>query len=133
MKTCPSCGQKVDEVFRTCLPCGSKLPDQTVNEIVTEWFAGEHTMFDAVQDTPEVAWGAILKILEQELTWEQLALLAAGPLEDLLSDHGNQFIERVEREAERNPRFNYLLGGVWQAQMPQELWERVRKARKEAW
>ena len=90
-------------------------------------------MYDAVHDEPEIAWPAILQILERELTEDQTSVLAAGPLEDLLAVHGLQFIERVEREAERSPRFNHLLGGVWQNQMSQEIWERVQKARREIW
>jgi hypothetical protein len=90
-------------------------------------------MLDAVREVPETVWPAILKIVEHELTDEQIVLLAAGPMEDLLADHGAQFIERVEAEAERNPRLNYLLGGVWRSSMKEDIWERVQKARKEAW
>ena len=90
-------------------------------------------MYDVVHDEPEVAWPAILQVLGHELTEDQIAVLAAGPLEDLLAVHGPLFIERVEREAERNPRFNHLLGGVWQNQMTQDIWSRVQRARKEVW
>jgi len=90
-------------------------------------------MFDAVYDSPEVAWLAILEILARELTEDQMASLAAGALEDLLGTHGPQFIERVEHEAKQNERFNHLLGGVWQCQMSPEIWKRVQKARKEVW
>ena len=88
---------------------------------------------DAVREVPETVWPAILKILEHELTDEQIALLAAGPMEDLLADHGAQFIDRVEAEAEQNPRFNHLLGGVWRSHMSDDIWARVQKARKEVW
>ncbi len=90
-------------------------------------------MYDVVRDKPEIAWPAMLRILEHELTEDQTAVLAAGPLEDLLAVHGSQFIERVEHEAQRNPRFNHLLGGVWQNEMAREIWERVQKARSEVW
>ncbi len=90
-------------------------------------------MYEVVRDEPEVAWPAILQILERELTEDQTAVLAAGPLEDLLAVHGPQFIERVEREAERSPRLNHLLGGVWQNQIRQEIWERIQRARRTVW
>lgn len=112
---------------------------QSVSDIVEDWLQqsqrtkGDATMYDVVHDEPEVAWSAILQILERELTEDQIATLAAGPLEDLLAVHGAQFIERIEREAQRNPRLNHLLGGVWQNQMPQEIWERVQKARRAVW
>lgn len=90
-------------------------------------------MFDVCTEQPEVAWSATLRLLTRDLKEEELALLAAGPLETLLAYHGEAFIERVEREAQDNPRFNHLLGGVWRHDMPEEIWKRVQKARKEVW
>ncbi len=115
------------------------MPAHNVNEVVEDWLLnseftdGDATMGAVLSDAPETAWAAVLKLLERDLTEKQLALLAAGPLEDLLAMHGLQFIERVEQEAERSPRFNHLLGGVWQNRMSQEVWERVQRARKEVW
>jgi hypothetical protein len=42
-----------------------------------------------------------------------LAYIAAGPLEDLIVDHGERFIDRIEMEAAREPRFRRALRGVW--------------------
>jgi hypothetical protein len=113
--------------------CGSRLPDQTVSELVAAWFAGEQTMSDAVHDAPEVAWAAILQILEMELTEDQISVLAAGALEGLMALHGAQFVERVEHKAEQNARFTYLLGGVWKNGISPAVWERVQKARTQVW
>src|SRR6476646_10358489 len=102
---------------------------QSISDIVEDWLQhssredGDATMYDVVHEEPEVAWPAILQILERELTEDQIAVLAAGPLEDLLALHGPEFIDRVESEAARNPRLNHLLGGVWQNRMLQEIWE----------
>lgn len=136
MKTCPSCGHALTETdlaILTCWECGSRLPNPTASELEEEWFEGGVLMFDAVRETSETVWPAILKILEHELTDEQMALLAAGPMEDLLAQHGALFIERVEAEARRNPRLNHLLGGVWKGSMTEDIWGRVQKARKEVW
>lgn len=59
--------------------------------------------------------------------------IASGPLEDLLSLHGSELIEQIEIEARRNPAFNLLLGGVWQNDMPSEIWERIQAARLKVW
>jgi hypothetical protein len=123
----------MEVVLRICKVCCCELPHPTVSELEEEWFQGGELMMDAVRDVPETVWPAILKILEHELTPDQIADLAAGPMEDLLAQHGARFIERVEAEAKRNPRFNYLLGGVWRSRMSEEIWGRVRRARKEAW
>src|SRR5678815_4681398 len=111
---------------------------QSVSDVVEDWFQqssrddGAATLYDVVHDEPEVGWLAILQIFEQELTERQIAVLAAGPFEDLLAFHGPEFIDRVEREASQNPHLNHLLCGLRQDRMLQEIWERVQKARREA-
>ena len=99
--------------------------------IMRQWFESDKTMFDACTEAPEIAWSAILQIFQRELNEEQMSLLAAGPVETLLSHHGPAFIERVEREAQQSSRFRYLLAGVWRLGMTQDVWDRVRRARGE--
>ena len=81
-----------------------------------------------VREYPEHAWQGILATLADARVKPHLGVLAAGPLEDLLSYHGPAFIERVEREAALNPQFASLLGGVWQFEMADEIWARVQAA-----
>lgn len=82
-----------------------------------------------VYELPETAWPLLLKILKKASSDAAYALLAAGALEDLLARHGQAFIERIETEARRDPKFRMLLGGVWQNTMPEDIWLRVQKAR----
>jgi hypothetical protein len=111
------------------------------DELATEWLAKSQRevgqrysgLDDAAHLDPEVAWATIVKIVAHTLTGEQLAFLAAGPLEVLLSEHGAAFIARVEREAATNPRFENLLGGVWKLSMTDDVWDRVQKARSVVW
>lgn len=86
-------------------------------------------MADYIFDTPEFVWEVVLQIIQHDLTEEQQALLAAGPIEDLLALHGAQFIDRVEQQAQASPRFANLLGGVWRRDMPEDIWNRVERAR----
>ena len=51
-----------------------------------------------------------------------LSMLAAGPLEDVIS---MRTIDRIEREAAANKRFRDLLGGVWYFRAPEELKARL--------
>jgi hypothetical protein len=53
-------------------------------------------------------------------------VLSAGPIEDLLAQHGDAFIDRVEIEARRDPSFAKVLGGVWQNSMSDEVWKRLQ-------
>jgi hypothetical protein len=60
-----------------------------------------------------------------------LAVLAAGMLEDLIPAEEGPVVDAVVAEAECNPRFRHLLGGVWFSGMSQAVTERLEKARGE--
>ena len=77
---------------------------------------------------PELCWEVILNILYREPDQKVIGALAAGPLEDLIQDHGETFIDRIETEARQNPAFRHLLGGVWESG-GHDIWNRVLKAR----
>lgn len=108
------------------------MREEEIDSLVKVWLAGdpEYSIYDICSDKPEIAWAFILKVLDEDLTLEQKSLLAAGPLENLLALHGETFIDRIELEALRNPQFSQVLGGVWQHDMPKEIWERVMRVRK---
>jgi len=57
-----------------------------------------------------------------------LGMLGAGPLEDLLVYHGDDFIDLIESHAERDARFRWVLRQVAQSTMSRDLWRRVRSA-----
>lgn len=114
--------------------CGTmrmRLP--TVDELESEWLSGQdYTMADGLTPPfadPEAVWQAVLRIMQRGLSEEQISLLAAGPVEDLLALHGAQFIDRIETEARRSPGFACVLGGVWRRDIPLEFWQRVEAAR----
>lgn len=91
--------------------------------------------FDRVcrmSDDAEQVWEFVLAVLAADQSMRVLAALAAGPLEHLLVDHP-QMISRVEAEAAINPQFAFLLGGVWQNDMPDDVWCRVQAAASEGW
>ena len=82
-----------------------------------------------VEERPDEAWEFILAVLASDDSTPILETLSAGPLEDLLVQHGTRVIERVEAQARRDPRFAGLLGGVWRTTMPEEVWQRVLQVR----
>ena len=77
---------------------------------------------DLREEDPDKAISLILEILEIEANPVLLSLLAAGPLEDVIT---METIDRVEREARTNKRFHDLLGGVWYYRAPDELKARL--------
>ena len=77
---------------------------------------------DLREEYPDKAIDLIVKILKIETNPVMLSLLAAGPLEDVIS---METIDRIEREASANKRFHDLLGGVWYYRAPDELKARL--------
>ena len=95
-----------------------------------EYFWAECKINDYIETDPELVWKLLLNILSRDINERTIGLLAAGPLEDLLSDYGPQFIDRVEKESETNDAFKYALTGVWKGGMDDNIWRRVQEARQ---
>ena len=114
-----------------------------LNKIVTAWL----TAFQAERESPEYEtnfwatsevldwrlegdgdrlWPFILEAYKRDLSDKMIAVLAAGPLEDLLDKRGEDFIDRIEELARKDPKFNDLLGCVWRTTMTEEVWQRVQ-------
>ena len=74
------------------------------------------------EEDPDKAIDLIIEILKIETNPALLSLLAAGPLEDVIS---MATIDRIEREALACKRFHDLLGGVWYYRASDELKARL--------
>jgi hypothetical protein len=127
------------------------VQDRSLSEVASEWIdawsggktgevgpggGGSALDWGLPREQPELAWLAILEVLSiigADIKDRRFAVLAAGPLEDLLSEHGKLMIDRVETEARRNPDFALLLGGVWRNDIEAEVWERMGKFAKRGW
>jgi hypothetical protein len=81
---------------------------------------------------PEVQWVFILAAMDRAEGDETLGHLAAGPVEHLLGHHGDAYIERIEAEALRSPRFLRMMSGVWRYMMSDAVWARVQSVQAEA-
>jgi hypothetical protein len=67
-----------------------------------------------VREEPEAALELTLLLLRKAGDDDGvLAYVAAGPLEDLLTLHGLQVIDRIEQESRRDSRLQLALSGVW--------------------
>lgn len=97
------------------------------------------SIYELAFETPLLAWEAIKSVIrrysEDQLFTEDdteakriLGHTAAGPLEDLLAEHGTSIIDAVEAEAKRDRRMFWTLGGVWQNSMADDIWLRVQQA-----
>jgi len=83
-------------------------------------------LYDMTYDDPETLWKLILAIHAKDQSPTIQQVLSAGPVEDLLTKHGEKFIGRVESEARSDPAFAKLLGGVWKNRMNDDVWLRLQ-------
>jgi len=105
------------------------------NEEDLHW-AVEYVMdlsFKSNKNNYDELWSFIKHTYQQDISKKVISILAAGPLEELLSGAGELYIDVIEELARKDPKFNYLLGGVWQSGTPAVVWMRILKARDEAW
>ena len=78
-----------------------------------------------VESDEERAWRVILTILKTDNCDAIISNLAAGPVEDLLVQHGDVLIDKVEVKAEKDPDFKKVVMEVWQNEMSDDIWNRV--------
>lgn len=83
-------------------------------------------MFDFMHEQPEIAFELIVEIWKRDQSREVIQVLSAGPLEDLLAEYGERMIPAIEKEAEKDPSFRRLLGGVWKNAMSDSVWTKVQ-------
>jgi uncharacterized protein DUF6869 len=62
---------------------------------------------------PEAAWEILLELLDRAPTDDARDRLAAGPLEDFVRDHGAAFLDRIDEQAAKDPRFREALTQMW--------------------
>ncbi|BBU60430.1 hypothetical protein MSC49_03650 [Methylosinus sp. C49] len=129
----------------------------TPNELAADWIAcrgnvgsdlsnglAQFLLSDFPREEPELTWDTIILVVKaypeadfygEAATEAQAACgaLAAGPVEDLLSFHGRDFIDRFESEAHLDRRMAWVLGGACRFQMSDEIWNRVRLAADDAY
>ena len=94
----------------------------------------EHLIDLSISDGGDAElWQFVLNAYQREMSDGVLAVLAAGPLEDVLAKNGEAYIDQVEELARKDPKFKKILGGVWQNAMSEALWARVCAVRGESW
>lgn len=131
--------------FGDGFPCrdadGRLDPDRLVNALrvvaneepdtpaFDENFWAHGCMDTIVGEMPELGFKLIVFALKYFKEPLEVAVLAAGPLENLVHYHGARLIDAIEREAEENERFRFLLSGIWgESHVKPEIWWRIQKA-----
>jgi hypothetical protein len=97
------------------------------------WWAVNRATHCIRREHAEELWRFILIVLGKRPNDFVLEVLAAGPLEELIAYDGKDFIDRIEAQAEQDPAFKDLLGGVWEHGTPEEIWVRIERCRGGVW
>lgn len=85
-----------------------------------------HTL---AREAPDACLDVCIALLRFQPTDAEIPYFAAGPLENLVTWHGPTVIERIEVEARANPRFRYMLSGIWgESRTEPEVWQRIQVA-----
>lgn len=88
--------------------------DTNARSVVEAWLKGRRWAIKVewgLEDA-EQKWEFIKELVAAAPDDDALASIGAGPLEDLLYGNSEEFIERVEREAEVNEKFRFSLSIV---------------------
>jgi Family of unknown function (DUF6869) len=102
--------------------------------LISSWFEFEQafwafsTVWEITCGDPERLWTITKALVTAAPDEATLEYIGAGPLEDLLSGYGEQFIERIEQQAAADTKFKLSLAIVRQSGMSDELLRRVKNA-----
>lgn len=80
-------------------------------------------------DDPEKAFAYVVIGASRTDNPAFLALLACGPLEDVLRDPSPGLLERIVAEARKSARFRWLLSHPFKVAVAERAWEAIEKFR----
>jgi len=120
---------EIDKLSHDWIVAMEKSNESTENN---DWSV-DHVMDLPYEEKYDELWQFIKYTCKNNINEKVIGCLAAGPLEDLLVNTGEDYIKEIEVLARQEPKFKHLLGGVWQNSMSKELWLRVCNARGNAW
>ncbi len=105
------------------------MKEKEKQQLVSAWIAAQNAqenssereknywaiskLFHLTIDDPETSWDVIIQIHNSKISESVRGSLAAGPLEDLLVDHGQAYIGQVRNLAKQDQLFKQTLKGVW--------------------
>lgn len=115
----------LDKIARAYLVI-SQSSMKSAKYVESEWVCD--CVYELVYEHPNIAFDFVLTALDYFSEDRDIAFLAAGPLEDLVTKHGPLLIERIETAARQDRRFRYLLSGIWgKDHTDPEVWRRIQK------
>lgn len=120
------------------------MNNEEKNKLISAWISYQYipankyvwsceTLDELVSEKPELAWKIILGILVEDQSDVVISNLAAGPLENLLARHGQDFVDRIDEQARKSGEFRFLLNGVWSSNIDSRILQQLSKYRTKPW
>lgn len=115
------------------------IDEDALDRFINQWFAeidtydennhpvGVDVVLMNFLASDDFQWLFIKRAFALAYDANHLEVLAAGPVEHLLAHHGEKWISLIEMESYEDKNFAWMMLGVWQNSMSQELWSRVQK------
>lgn len=98
------------------------------DEDAPRWDFWAWDIVSGLAEDPDASWSMILDLVASA-AGDAVFDVAAGPLEDWVTAYAVEYIDRIEREAERNEQFQRALGGMWVwSGLPEDTFARVAAA-----
>jgi len=78
---------------------------------------------------PRAGWELVLELLRRASD-DEVGLVVAGPLEDLVCRHGTSLADEIEQRAATDESFRWALGGIWlsKGELPDAVLDRIVQA-----
>ena len=96
------------------------LENDMINKDIEQWVV--HISF---MEHPHAIWNFMLDAIRFAKTDEHLGRIACGLAETLLAHYGS-LMPLFESQASKDPKFAYMLTGVWRHRMCDDVWARLR-------
>lgn len=119
------------------------INEESLSDFIQKWFAeidlddednnpiGLDVVMMNFLASDDFQWKFIVKAFELASDANHLETMAAGPVEHLLAHHGEKWISHFEEASSSNENFAWMMTGVWQNKMSDEIWSRVEKIQEQ--
>src|SRR3954470_17244582 len=116
-----------------CLQQGTREQRVDLERVESPLAQRAQLAYDHVQSCVEVGGTEALDLVEALIASapdsDAVAVVSAGPLEELVYDHGAALVDGIERRARQDPAFGKALRSVWldNGALPPEVEARLRE------
>jgi hypothetical protein len=113
-------------------PAIQQMAEAYVTKPLANWTDDDERLYQLIDSRPDDAFAAILAAMQLTDDQTVLANLGAGPLEDFLGKHGENYLDTVHALALEHRRLREVLNNVWQGSMTKSVWRRIELLKQSA-